>query len=391
MLSRPMNSHPLAPAAVAAFGAGDWTGARARFEEIAAAGQADAEALAMLAAACVRLDDAVAAHAAADQSLRLDARNLRATLTKGDLLSAQGAKREANFYYGAVIEIGGAATGLPPELSEGVARARAVRARLAADMLNLLQSELAGAGYSEARSPARFTHALDILAGRRQPFFQQPRAFYYPELPNIQFYPREQFGWLDAVEAATGVMTEELSTVLKNDAGFAPYLQTHPGLASRSDYPLVDSMDWSSCFLWKDGQETENAARCPRTMAALADAPLCQVRGRSPQIMFSQLKAGAHILPHTGFVNTRLICHLPLIVPPGCQFRVGNETRTWEAGKAWVFDDTIEHEARNSGDRTRVVLIFDIWRPEINEEERVLITTLLETLDAYSPSTTTWE
>ena len=36
---------------------------------------------------------------------------------------------------------------------------------------------------------------------------------------------------------------------------------------------------------------------------------------------------------------------LPL--PDGCWFRVGNETRTWEPGKALMFDDTIEHEARN--------------------------------------------
>lgn len=391
MQSRPMNPDPVAAAGVAAFLAGDWREARARFEQGVAAGQTDPEALAMLAAACFRLDDPVAAHAAADRALGMDQFNLRASLTKADLLSAQGAKREANAYYGAVIAIGGSASDLPDDLAQGVARARAVRERLAGDMLNLLESELAAAGYSAARSPARFTHALDILTGRRQPYFQQPRAFYYPELPNTQFYPREQFGWLDAVEAATGTMTAELSAVLQDDAGFAPYLQTQPGVPSRTDYPLVDSMDWSSCFLWKDGRETDNAARCPGTMTALSGAPLCRIPGRSPQIMFSQLKAGAHILPHVGFVNTRLICHLPLIVPPGCEFRVGNEVRQWEVGKAWVFDDTIEHEARNTGDRTRVVLIFDIWRPEIDPEERRLITTLLETLDAYSPSPAVWE
>lgn len=47
-------------------------------------------------------------------------------------------------------------------------------------------------------------------------------------------------------------------------------------------------------------------------------------------------------------MNTRLICHVPLIVPPGCHFRVGNDVRQWEKGKAWVFDDTIEHEAKNN-------------------------------------------
>ena len=73
---------------------------------------------------------------------------------------------------------------------------------------------------------------------------------------------------------------------------------------------------------------------------------------------------------HTGMFNTRLICHLPLIVPPGCGFRVGNQVREWEVGKLLIFDDTIEHEAWNDSDEDRVVLIFDIWRPELSPAER---------------------
>ena len=86
--------------------------------------------------------------------------------------------------------------------------------------------------------------------------------------------------------------------------------------------------------------------------------------------MFSLLRPGARIAPHTGMYNTRLVCHLPLIVPPGCRFRVGNEVREWQEGKLLIFDDTIEHEAWNDGTEDRVVLIFDIWRPELSEQER---------------------
>jgi aspartyl/asparaginyl beta-hydroxylase (cupin superfamily) len=86
--------------------------------------------------------------------------------------------------------------------------------------------------------------------------------------------------------------------------------------------------------------------------------------------MFSLLRPGARIAAHTGMFNTRLVCHLPLIVPPGCAFRVGNEVRQWEEGKILIFDDTIEHEAWNEGSQDRVVLIFDIWRPELSEQER---------------------
>jgi aspartyl/asparaginyl beta-hydroxylase (cupin superfamily) len=86
--------------------------------------------------------------------------------------------------------------------------------------------------------------------------------------------------------------------------------------------------------------------------------------------MFSLLRPGARITPHTGTHNTRLTCHLPLIVPPDCGFRVGNETREWEEGKLLIFDDAIEHEAWNSSDRDRLILIFDIWRPELSEQEK---------------------
>ena len=369
----------------------DWAAARPGLEDLAAAGQADARSLAWLATARARAGDAALAHEAADRALQLEARNLRAALVKADLLWAEGAKREANYFYGAVVEIGGSASGLEPDMVAGVRRARTIKDSLARDIFAHIRDELGQAGFSESRSSPRFVQAFDLATGRKQPYFQQPKAFYFPELPNTQFYPRDQFPWLDKVEAATDAITAELMAVLEEDAAFAPYIQTVPNMPTRTDYPLVDSMDWSTCFLWKDGAETPNAARCPKTMAALEDVPLCRISGRSPQIMFSQLKAGAHIQPHHGYVNTRLVCHLPLIVPPGCRFRVGNDVRSWEKGKAWVFDDTIEHEAVNQGSSTRVVLIFDIWRPELTEEERHLVQTLLEAMDAFSPRTTSWE
>jgi aspartyl/asparaginyl beta-hydroxylase (cupin superfamily) len=100
------------------------------------------------------------------------------------------------------------------------------------------------------------------------------------------------------------------------------------------------------------------------------------IPGWGPTVMFSLLKAGARIAPHTGMFNTRLVCHLPLIVPSGCFFRVGNEVREWREGKLFIFDDTIEHEAWNDSGEDRVVLIFDIWRPELSTQERRELTAL---------------
>ena len=83
-------------------------------------------------------------------------------------------------------------------------------------------------------------------------------------------------------------------------------------------------------------------------------------------------------------LNCRLICHLPLIVPPGCWLRVGNETRHWEEGKLMIFDDSIEHEAKNESDQTRIILLFDIWRPELSEHERTGISAIFDAIDRFS-------
>ncbi|MDE2488948.1 MAG: aspartyl/asparaginyl beta-hydroxylase domain-containing protein, partial [Alphaproteobacteria bacterium] len=96
------------------------------------------------------------------------------------------------------------------------------------------------------------------------------------------------------------------------------------------------------------------------------------------------LQPRTRIPPHTGVSNTRLVLHLPLIVPEGCGFRVGGETRAWKEGVAWAFDDTIEHEAWNDSDERRVILICDIWSPFLSELDREIITRVMTAMDDFN-------
>ena len=82
-------------------------------------------------------------------------------------------------------------------------------------------------------------------------------------------------------------------------------------------------------------------------------------------------------------INTRLICHLPLLIPGEGKLRVGNEARGWTEGQLLIFDDTIEHEAWNDADEDRVVLIFDVWRPELTATERDGVAAVFDAVDAY--------
>ncbi|MGH8204373.1 MAG: aspartyl/asparaginyl beta-hydroxylase domain-containing protein, partial [Steroidobacteraceae bacterium] len=127
----------------------------------------------------------------------------------------------------------------------------------------------------------------------------------------------------------------------------------------------------------------ERCARAPATMAAILRLPQAEVDLRSPTAMFSVLKPKTRIPPHTGIANFRLVVHLPLVLPAGCGFRVGGETREWRMGEAWVFDDTIEHEAWNDSDETRIILICDVWSPRLSPEERSAIRSVIAATDAF--------
>ena len=118
--------------------------------------------------------------------------------------------------------------------------------------------------------------------------------------------------------------------------------------------------------------------RCPKTTALLESLPMANQDGFAPTAVFSALQPHTHIPAHTGSANVRLLTHLPLILPGPARFRVGNTTRDWEMGQAWVFDDTIEHEAWNDADERRVILIFDVWNPRLSDGEKALVAAMMQ-------------
>jgi aspartate beta-hydroxylase len=327
---------------------------------------------------------------AIDSALARDPRNVAALIHKADHLAAAGELRAASAYYLQAVKIA-AASPVPPELHADVARARAACEDLATRIEGTLRERLAASGLDGGAQTRRFAESLDIMFGHRQPYFQEPQHYFFPGLPQITFYERDAFPWLPGVESATLAIGEELEAIMRDPQAFHPYVQSDPSRPRNAQAGMADNRDWSAFYLVKDGEVIErNAGRCPRTMAALADVPFPRIRGRMPSVLFSLLRPGAHIPAHNGFVNTRLICHLPLIVPPGCTFRVGNDIRHWVQGEAWLFDDTIEHEAWNRGNQTRVVLLFDVWRPEITAEERRLVTAMFEAIDAQGGPRVAW-
>jgi aspartyl/asparaginyl beta-hydroxylase (cupin superfamily) len=392
-MNTPLNDGPaLARAAADALRRGDARAARDLFLQAAKSGQVDVAVLLGLGFACRALQDWGGMGASADRVLALEPRNLRALLMKGDSLDRNGDTKAASAYYRAALRSAPPADKLPPDLLQELRRVQQVSEQFAKRYEDHLRSWLRERGFDESQANSRFGQSLDILVGRKRVYLQEPRYFYFPQLPQKQFYDRADFPWLDAVEAATDDIRAELQAVLQDAAAFTPYVKGDPNRPHSDQMGMTNSPAWTAFYLWQNGELNEaNAARCPKTLAALAAAPLARISGRTPSVLFSQLQPGAHIPPHNGLINTRLIVHLPLLVPGKCRLRVGNEVREWQEGKAWVFDDSIDHEAWNDSDRTRVILLFDIARPELTDEENRWVSTLFEGIDAFTGQKPEWD
>jgi aspartyl/asparaginyl beta-hydroxylase (cupin superfamily) len=353
--------------------------ARTRLERLTGAGSANPLAWLLLAIACRAQQDWAAEERSVDRLLQLDPRSLRGLIMKADCCAAAEDQGAARQYYRTAIGIA-EMTGVPPDAASEVEHARQALAALDEVFHAKRERLMTKRGFPPDSWSPRFAHALELAAGKRRQYFQRPTIFTYPELPQVQYYDPAEFEWAPKVEAQTAIVRAELVELLKHGTDdFRPYIQAGEGdVRLDANKALVENRDWSALFLCENGKPDEALmARCPATWAAASQAPLPRIPGWGPTVMFSLLKAGARIEPHTGMFNTRLVCHLPLIVPPKCTFRVGNEVREWREGKLFVFDDTIEHEAWNDSDEDRVVLIFDIWRPELSAREREELTALL--------------
>lgn len=344
--------------------------ARARFESITQSGRANGQIWLLLAVACRADDDRIAEESALDQLLALEPQAVRGHIMKGDCRVQAGDERSALQRYEIALLIA-ANQELPADLQAELQRAETWVTQFKGRVVEQREAKLLARGLPPEKRSRRFQHSLDILAGRRRIFVQEPTGYYVPELPQVQFFDTADFDWVPTVEAAAEAIRQEIKNLLAAGTdGFRPYMQAHTDKPRADANHLLDNIDWSALFLVENGEMSDDViARCPRTWEAVQAAPLPRIVN-SPTVMFSLLRPGARIAPHTGTHNARLICHLPLIVPSNCGFRVGNDVRQWEEGKLLIFDDTIEHEAWNDSGEDRVVLIFDIWRPELTERER---------------------
>lgn len=370
----------------------DHADARRWFEQAVALDPAAGSLWRNLAHASRLSGDEAGERAALQGALDLDARDLSALIRLAQWFERAGERREAMLRWSGVMQLGEQVAKPSPELADLIAHARAYcttyQAAIAAPIAAKLDSRVAGFGETARRRADAFLgHGLH---GRR--IYQNNCAgIHYPFLPADEFFDDHHFPWFAELAADTLAIRAELEALIADPGpALIPYVRMEKGVSGSQWDPLNNNLDWGACFLWEYGHPNQPVLdRCPRTAAALERLPGARIPGRAPSAFFSMLKPHTRIPPHTGVTNTRAIVHLPLIVPPGCGFRVGGETREWVVGQPFAFDDTIEHEAWNDSDELRAVLIFDVWNPHLSPEEQKIVADYCGMVDDLSSSPAT--
>jgi aspartate beta-hydroxylase len=329
-----------------------------------------------LATACRSLNDTQAEGAALEKALSIEPRYVAALLQKAQLMERLDNRKAAATVYQAALDCVASGTPVAQNMAAALTHAQERVNANAGELEAFLEQQLVSVRQQHAGADQqRYDACRDVFLRKRRAYTHDPKEILFPYLPAIEFFRREDFPWLDMLEAATEDIAAEAVAVLAGDRdGFKPYVDFPASAPVDQWAPLNHSFDWSVYNLLHDGASvTAHIEKCPKSAAVLARLPLCDIPGYAPGAYFSVLKPRTRLPAHTGTTNTRSIVHLPLVIPEGCGFRVGSQVRAWQKGKAWVFDDTIDHEAWNESDQIRIVLIFDIWNPLLTAAERDLV------------------
>lgn len=328
--------------------------------------------------------DAEGERAALNRALSIDRLDFTAQLRLAQLHQRLNEETQALVAWSAVEQLAAQLPGLAPQVATEVNAGRSYCDGLRARLASAAEAALAADQGRDETEERRVRAFVDQALGRRRVYHNECAGVFYPFLPEDEYFDRRHFPWFAELEAATGAIQAELKALLDAPGDLIrPYVRFEAGTPENHWSALDGSLDWSACFLWEYGAPHRDVLdRCPQTAALLDRLPLARIPGRAPNAFFSVLRPGSRIPPHTGVTNTRAIIHLALEVPPGCGFRVGNETREWVEGKAFAFDDSIEHEAWNNSDQRRAVLIIDAWNPHLSEREQAAVVRYFAAADA---------
>ena len=215
---------------------------------------------------------------------------------------------------------------------------------------------------------------------------QRPRFLFIPDLPSEPYLDPCLQPWSNKLRDGFESVRMEALAVARDDGNLADFIRLRHGDSIRNYLGgSTPAPSWEAFFFYRHGQKyDDNFVKCPRTGELLESIETCKIADHAPEICFSVLRPGTHILPHRGVTNSRVVMHLPLVVPSDCALNiVGVGARQWKEAELLMFDDTFEHEAWNRSSSTRIILLMDCWNPHLDSAERDAIGVIIETIGAW--------
>ena len=185
----------------------------------------------------------------------------------------------------------------------------------------------------------------------------------YPCFPGLRHKP-----WHDARDfEAARVLEENFDAIREEAVTLAD--------AARVDYSSVLRNNpvprtWTVYLFYHLGIDVEPVTgACPKTLAVLNRMPRACTSYTWGDFVFSAMNGGTHLRPHYSIDNLRVRLHMGITIPEQCSLRVGTESRTWSEGKCLAFEDSFQHEVWNRSGSRRIVLIADLWHPDLTDIE----------------------
>jgi aspartate beta-hydroxylase len=131
--------------------------------------------------------------------------------------------------------------------------------------------------------------------------------------------------------------------------------------------------DWRILPVYAMGHKYGGTARFLPTIVDIVEN-LGAMTTLGGAVFVSRLPAGASVGSHRGPTNTRARCHLGLKIPSGdCGIEVDGERRVWTEGQCLMLNDHLTHRVWNNTEEERIVLVLDVWHPDLTATERKLL------------------
>lgn len=238
----------------------------------------------------------------------------------------------------------------------------------------------------------RMKEYLQVWAGERPQRAQDPSLHpHYPLFPGLRHRPFHDPGDFPAAR----ILEDNFETIRDEARGLDESVELDYTLAVTMHRswkrpwtllaPKAGPRSWTVYVFHHMGVEVESIARrCPRTLAIVDSLPGACREHTWGDFVFSAMSPGTHLRRHCSTDNLRVRIHLGVVIPEGCEIEVKDERRPWREGKCLVFEDSFEHEVWNRSAHRRIVLIADVWHPDLTDIEIRALTAAFRKSDVRS-------